>query len=1128
MNTENNQQHKTIVLDPLYRTAKVGVFLLLVLFALGITFMVPGAANAETYYLDSFNGSDSNPGTSDAPWRTFDRALPDYSGSGPGVSGGDTVIVRGGNYGSVNYSENGDTGRSDWIRYRAADTGDRPVISYLSIQDTANAYLEWNGFHFDAPSGVYATIYIEGTDSVPASRVRIVNSIVERPAEPGQKVNTIRPRRTAYITIDNCEIIHGTVSVAYTDYLTITNNAIHDSPGDGIDIGICQNVVIENNTIYNIDPWDAGAHIDAMSIADCSNVQVRRNRLWEIHGQGIYTINDYGSDCYDITVENNLIYGEVHSGMLKFYNAHNLVLRNNTAILKGDFYGTGVQSSCTNVQVYGNIITGGYHISSPSSTTSRGYNIFTSYDSTNGLGQGSIELSASGMDIRDVGFVDYSGNDYHLLSNSMAVDFIPSGMAPSKDAENNTRIDVPGVGSSTYIADGGCYEYFMEVSDTTAPEIESVTANRYSLQVNFNEQVESSTAQNVQNYSVNNGIIIDAATLNDNLNSVILDTSEHLANTDYTLTVSGVEDVSANVLTRATINYQFNNGLVSHWKLDETTGTTAADSAGSNNGTLFNGPVWNTGKFNNAIEMQSTDQGIRIGTQGITADQGTISLWANAAQLPDATQFMFGHVQGGWGNRIQIYTNTTTGSLGIGLGDNHQLDTNICDLELNRWYQIVLTWDTGSYVVYVDGVQQSSGSYSGLNTLQSYAHIGNTGYEGDNSEAFLGKIDDVRVFNRALNDQEVSSLFSQEIPYAFAPIGPKEISENSTLEFQIKTSNPDISLSIYDHNLPSTPTLNNNIFTWTPSFQAAGQYQITFGAWNGEIEDIETISITVNNTNRAPMIEPLSDVTVPVGKNILLEVIATDPDGDTVDTGVSALPAGAGFDNNVFAWKPQAGQEGIYTVTFGATDGQLTNSENVTITVTEAGNPPVIKPLSDQNVDEGDMLGFTIEADDPDSEALTYWVQPLPAGAHLVHDVFFWEPKYGQAGNYSVTFYVSDGQYADLQTVNITVRQVNTAPVVEPISNKVVDEQGILTFPIIAKDAEGNDLSFTSPNLPETAVLTGNGFTWRPGLDQQGVYDLIFTVSDGMESASQSVTITVNNVEVPDWFVEWLNRMGLQ
>ena len=44
------------------------------------------------------------------------------------------------------------------------------------------------------------------------------------------------------------------------------------------------------------------------------------------------------------------------------------------------------------------------------------------------------------------------------------------------------------------------------------------------------------------------------------------------------------------------------DGLVAHWKLDDATGTIAEDSAGSNDGTLVNGPIWTAGQIGGGVK----------------------------------------------------------------------------------------------------------------------------------------------------------------------------------------------------------------------------------------------------------------------------------------------------------------------------------------------------------------------------------------------------------------------------------------------------------------------------------------------------------------------------------------------
>ncbi len=67
----------------------------------------------------------------------------------------------------------------------------------------------------------------------------------------------------------------------------------------------------------------------------------------------------------------------------------------------------------------------------------------------------------------------------------------------------------------------------------------------------------------------------------------------------------------------------------------------------------------------------------------------------------------------------------------------------------------------------------------------------------------------------------------------------------------------------------------------TPSYDQSGSYpNVVFQVSDGNNTDEESIDITVGNTNRAPVLEPLPDLYVEEGDTITLNLIASDPDGD--------------------------------------------------------------------------------------------------------------------------------------------------------------------------------------------------------------------------------------------------------
>lgn len=86
-----------------------------------------------------------------------------------------------------------------------------------------------------------------------------------------------------------------------------------------------------------------------------------------------------------------------------------------------------------------------------------------------------------------------------------------------------------------------------------------------------------------------------------------------------------------------------------------------------------------------------------------------------------------------------------------------------------------------------------------------------------------------------------------------------------------------------------------------------------------------------------------------------------------------------------------------------------------------------------QSVDENRTLSFTVEATDPDGDALTYAAANLPDGATFdpATREFTWTPEYTQSGSYTVAFTASDGDawysLSDTKDVTITVRDVTVA-----------------------------------------------------------------------------------------------------
>ncbi len=83
-------------------------------------------------------------------------------------------------------------------------------------------------------------------------------------------------------------------------------------------------------------------------------------------------------------------------------------------------------------------------------------------------------------------------------------------------------------------------------------------------------------------------------------------------------------------------------------------------------------------------------------------------------------------------------------------------------LTANIWYHLVGTFDGNTLKIYIDGVEESSKSISnsGISQTQHELYIGTDPYSA-NQNFVTGRMDDLRLYNRALSNSEIQSLFNE-------------------------------------------------------------------------------------------------------------------------------------------------------------------------------------------------------------------------------------------------------------------------------------------------------------------------------------------------------------------------------
>ena len=198
---------------------------------------------------------------------------------------------------------------------------------------------------------------------------------------------------------------------------------------------------------------------------------------------------------------------------------------------------------------------------------------------------------------------------------------------------------------------------------------------------------------------------------------------------------------------------------IAHWKMDEGAGTTAVDSAGGHDGTLVNDPSWVFfGKIGGALDFDgSNDVVIAPHDPALSLTQAlTFTAWVYSTDLN-----MYDLVIGK-GNNSSTYAyffGTSGDEIVFGFDDTafHSFETPNLNLATDTWHHIAATFSgpDDSVRLYHNGVEVHSDSTTfdpPVNTHDLW--IGSS----ENGADWNGMLDDVRIYDRALNASEISEI----------------------------------------------------------------------------------------------------------------------------------------------------------------------------------------------------------------------------------------------------------------------------------------------------------------------------------------------------------------------------------
>ena len=394
-------------------------------------------------------------------------------------------------------------------------------------------------------------------------------------------------------------------------------------------------------------------------------------------------------------------------------------------------------------------------------------------------------------------------------------------------------------------------------------------------------------------------------------------------------------------------------------------------------------------------------------------------------------------------------------------------------------------------------------------------------------------------------DGIVSLVISNTAPKFAGGTTQQSGPEGTELSLDMSATDDDLPAQLLTYSLLDAPAgasidSSTGLFAWmTQESQGPGTNTVTIVVSDDGVPVLSrtnVVEVVLEEINEAPALTLPGDLSVNELSLLNLQATATDsdipvnaltfslvggPEGLTVDASTGAI-----------AWTPGETQgPDAHVVTIRVTDNNpdATNDQTLsaegsfTITVNEVNAAPNLQSPGDQTVDELSQLAFSVSATDGDvpQNGLMFELIDGPEGMTVdANGSLLWTPTETQAPDvHSVIIRVTDDGSplaSDEVSFNVTVNEVNIAPVLEDIAILFAHSAATYAVSAIATDADepSNTLVYSIVSGPEGAEIDGSTgrFTWKVPAESEGsTVDVTIGVADGgSPELSDEVTFTID------------------
>ncbi|MEJ2627046.1 MAG: Ig-like domain-containing protein, partial [bacterium] len=339
-----------------------------------------------------------------------------------------------------------------------------------------------------------------------------------------------------------------------------------------------------------------------------------------------------------------------------------------------------------------------------------------------------------------------------------------------------------------------------------------------------------------------------------------------------------------------------------------------------------------------------------------------------------------------------------------------------------------------------------------------------------------------------------------------------QATEDILFSYTAQAEDPDLQeVEITFSQYPSWLSPSQNEISGTPVEDTQDTSFLVI-ATDGYYYDSLLVEVTVIPVNDPPEITSPENASATEDEMFTYIATAQDPDNEVLEYIFEEYPSWLIPQENYITGTPTEGKsDSAFTVI--VTDGELTDTLKVPLTITAVNDPPQITSTPSISVLEDELLSYTVTAHDPDNEILIFSYIEKP----------FWLAVSDQTiegyarQNYTDTCFtvtVTDGTLSDTLEVSVDIVYVNDSPVILSSNKVTAIEDSLFTYIPQAGDPDNETIIFSFTDYPTWLLPGENKISGTP---TEGKQDTCFTViaSDGQLSDTMKVALTVIPVNDP-------------